>query len=232
MKTLKMVGPRPRSKFSKCHPRRRPFGAATGDTASQGQQRCEGSRVAAPTTPKRNVENLKRRRSPPEATFSKFGLRPIGEATPFQPPSSALLPDETESALATRPAPRWAGVRIGRLSRRLLCVCIPFVPGPPGEEGGSLTFVKRESLFKWAVRAPFPGQRAQSPSASYEKPPTPTPWQGRPPLWPTGPWIYRFCFLRLAAFEGRDAKPFQKAASTPTSLGRARKPPLAGSGTP
>ena len=41
-----------------------------------------------------------------------------------------------------------------------------FVPEPPGEKGGSLKFVKRESLFKWAVRPPFPRQRAQSPSAS------------------------------------------------------------------
>jgi hypothetical protein len=107
---LRMVGPLPFLTFSKFRPRRRPLGSATGDTASQGQQRCEKSQFAAPAAPKRNVENLKMVRSPPGATFSKFGLLPLGGATPLPPPSSALLPDGTGSSMGARPAPRWAGV--------------------------------------------------------------------------------------------------------------------------
>ena len=48
VKTSRIIGPRPISKFSKFRPRRRPLGAATGDTASQGQHNlCDGSRVSA-----------------------------------------------------------------------------------------------------------------------------------------------------------------------------------------
>ena len=79
LKTLRMVGPLPFLTFSKFRPRRRPLGSATGDTASQGQQRYEKSQFAAtPPAPKRNVENWKMGRSPPGATLSKFGFLPLG----------------------------------------------------------------------------------------------------------------------------------------------------------
>ena len=137
-----------------------PWGRRPATRHLKGNNLREGSRVAAPTAPKRNVENLKRVRSPPGATISKVCLRPIGAATPLPPQSPALLPDGTESAMGARPPPRLAGVGIRRLSTRWLRFChFRFVPGPPGEEGGSLKFVKRESLSKWAVRPSFPGQR-------------------------------------------------------------------------
>ena len=82
-----------------------PWGRRPATRHLKGNNLREGSRVAAPTAPKRNVENLKRVRSPAGATISKVCLRPIGAATPLPTRSSALHPDGTESAMGARPPP-------------------------------------------------------------------------------------------------------------------------------
>ena len=160
MKTFKMVGPGPFQSLQSFALGVGPWGRRPATRHLKGNNLREGSKFAAPTAPKRNVENLKRVRSPAGATISKVCLRPIGAATPLPPQSSALLADGTESAMGARPPPRLAGVGIRRLSTRWQRFChFRFVPGPPGEEGWSLKFVKRESLPKWAVRPSLPGQR-------------------------------------------------------------------------
>jgi hypothetical protein len=72
--------------------------------------------------------------------------------------------------MGERPPPRLAGVGIRRLSTRWLRFChFRFDPGPPGEEGGSLEFVKTRKTFRVGRPAVFPrpedGFRMAAPAA-------------------------------------------------------------------
>ena len=204
----------------------------------KGNNVAKGAGSPPRRPPNETLKNLKRLRSPPEATFSKFGRRPIGEATPFQPPSSALLPDETESALATRPAPRWAGVRIGRLSRRLLCVCIPFCSGAAGGGGGESDICKTRKPFQMGRPGAFPRPEGTEPVGVLREAANPNAMAGPPAAMADRALdlsllIFKACRLRGSRREALSEggiKPHLFGASPKTASRRVRDPVTARKG--
>ena len=157
LKTLKMVGFRLCSMLPNCCPRRRPWGAAAGDTASQRQQpsrREQGRRPHGPQAKGGRLEKNAVVRSQPGAKFQRFASGPWGR----RPNSHREVPHSTQAGRSPRwqlrRRPDWPESSFENLAPDgcISAISVLF-RGRRGMRGES-EILKRENIFKWEVRPP------------------------------------------------------------------------------